>query len=76
MWALLHDLLVRCGCDQHDGTEFALRMLRSRLRSIAAYHGAEPAREEYHRIRDALLDYEDECETWLEETETGDMAAE
>jgi hypothetical protein len=46
------------------------------VRSIAAYHGAEPAREEYHRIRDALLDYEDECETWLEETETGDMAAE
>ena len=53
----------------------SLWMLQNRLESIAGYHGADAAREEYDRIRDAWLDYEAELEAWLEEAPTGTMSA-
>jgi hypothetical protein len=73
MWALLHDLLVQCGYNQFDETEIAVRMLQNRLKSIAGYYGEDAAREEYDRIRAAWLDYEDEFDSWLQDTETGTM---
>lgn len=73
-WALLHDLLVQCGYHWYDETDIALRMLRNRLKSIAAYQGADAAREEYERIRSAWLEHEAELEDWLDEAPTGTMS--
>lgn len=70
-WALCHDLLVQLGYDWYDETEIALQMLRSRLQSVAAYRGADAAREEYDRIRAALDAHEGELDEWLAENETG-----
>jgi hypothetical protein len=71
VWALLHDLLVQLGYDWYDETDAAMRMLRNRLRSIAAYRGADAAREEYDRLRREWCDHEGELEAWLEEHPTG-----
>lgn len=73
-WALLHDLLVQCGYHWYDETEIALRMLKNRLKSIAAYEGADAAREEYDRIREAWLEHEGELEDWLDDAPTGTMS--
>ena len=74
VWALCHDLLVQLGYDWYDETDAATRMLRSRVKSVAGYRGAEAARAEYEAIRDDWLAFEDELETWLDERPTGGMS--
>lgn len=71
VWTLLHDLLVQMGFAWYDETDAALRMCRNRLKSIAAYHGAGAAREEYERIREEWAAFEETFETWLADNPTG-----
>jgi len=73
-WALLHDLLVQCGYHWYDETDITLRMLQNRLKSIAGYAGADAAREEYDRIREAWIEHEAELEDWLADAPTGTMS--
>lgn len=70
-WTVLHYLAVLSGYDRYDETDGALRMMQSRVNSIAMYQGAEPAREEYERLREAWEAYGEELETWIEENPTG-----
>ncbi|MFB6177718.1 MAG: hypothetical protein ABEI99_11355 [Halobaculum sp.] len=75
-WALLHDLLVQCGYDWYDETDACLRAMQNRLKSVAAYQGADAAREEYERIRSAWADHEAELESWLADNPTGEASVE
>ncbi|WP_430504338.1 hypothetical protein [Haloparvum sp. PAK95] len=70
-WAAVHDLLVQCGFHWYDETRMCEQALRNRLKSIAAYRGADAAREEYERIRAAWDAHEDELEAWLDANPTG-----
>lgn len=70
-WAAVHDLLTQCGFHWYDETAMCERALRNRLQSIAAYRGADAAREEYERIRSAWEAHEEELEAWLDANPTG-----
>jgi len=71
VWAVLHDLLVQSGYDWYDETDACLKMMQNRLKSIAAYRGADAAREEYERLLDAWRAHGDALEAWLDDHETG-----
>ncbi|MFB6193777.1 MAG: hypothetical protein ABEI75_01815 [Halobaculum sp.] len=76
VWTLLHDVLVQAGYDWYDETDAAVRMIENRLRSVAAYRGADAAREEYDRITERLDRAGDDLEEWLAENPTGDASVE
>ncbi|WP_290811200.1 hypothetical protein [Halovivax sp.] len=70
-WSLLHSLFVQCGYDWYEENDACLWAMESRVKSIAAYHGAEAAREEYERLRTTWTEFEDELDDWLDDTEAG-----
>lgn len=74
MWAHLHDAMVQTGYDWYDETDLCLKATRNRLKSIAAYRGADAAREEYDRIAAEWGAYEDELEEWLDAHPTGEAS--
>lgn len=65
MWSLMHSLYVQCGYDWYDENDTCVRALQNRLKLLAAYRGADAAREEYERIREAWVEYGEELERWL-----------
>ena len=70
-WAAVHDQFVQCGYDWYDETAAYRKALKNRLKSIAAYRGADAARAEYEAI---LADWEahgEELDAWLEANPTG-----
>lgn len=71
-WAVIHDLMVQCGYDWYDETVACQKAMKNRLKSIAAYQGADAAREEYKRLLAEWKAYEDELEQWLDENPTGE----
>lgn len=71
LFGLIHALFVQSGYDWYEETDTYLRGMQSRIKSIAAYRGAEPARTEYERLGDEWDAFEAELETWLENHETG-----
>lgn len=73
-WAHIHYAAVQAGFDWYDETDACLRGLRNRLKSLASYRGADAARAEYDRLREAWAAYEEELETWLDERPTGEAS--
>lgn len=73
-WAHLHDAMVQTGYDWYDETDVCLKAMRNRLKSIAAYRGADAAREEYDRLAAAWEAYDDELDEWLAEHPTGEAS--
>lgn len=71
LFGLVHALFVQSGYDWYEENDTYLRGLQNRLKSIAAYRGAEAARQEYDRIREELETVESELEQWLETNEPG-----
>lgn len=71
-WALFHYLCIQTGYDWYEETDMYLRGLRNRVKSVARYRDAEAAREEYDRIREAVIAMDDHLETYLEEHSTGE----
>lgn len=76
VWTLLHDVLVQAGYDWYDETNAAVRMIENRLKSIAAYRGADAARAEYDRLAEAFDRVGDDLDTYLGETPTGEASLE
>ena len=73
-WAHLHFAMIQCGYDWYDETDACLKGLRNRLKSLAAYRGADAAREEYDRLAAEWDAYEDELDSWLAEHPTGEAS--
>lgn len=73
-WVATHYLWTMTGRDWYDETDACLRAMRNRIVSVAAYRGADAARAEYDRLREAWLAYEDELEGWLDEHPTGEAS--
>lgn len=71
-WAVIHDMMVQCGYDWYDETAACQKAMKNRLKSLAAYRGADAAREEYERLLAEWEAYEDELERWLDENPTGE----
>lgn len=74
MWSLVHSLYVQSGYDWYEENDASLRALESRVKSVAKYRGADAAREEYDRLLEELVDFEDELESWLDEHPTGEAS--
>jgi hypothetical protein len=72
-WVVIHYAMVQAGYDWYDETDACLHAMQNRLKSIAGYHGAEAAREEYTRLLTAWEAHQEELETWLEESPTGHL---
>lgn len=70
-WSAIHNVLVQCGYNWYDETELCQKAMQNRLKSIAAYRGAEAARDEYQRLLTEWQAHEQELEEWLEENPTG-----
>lgn len=70
-WTAMHDQLVQCGYDWDDETAACRKAMTNRLKSIAAYRGADAARAEYEAILADWEAHEDDLEAWLEATPTG-----
>jgi hypothetical protein len=70
-WTAIHDVLTQCGYDWYDETAMCRKALKNRLKSIAAYRGADAAREEYDRVLAEWQAHRDELERWLDENPTG-----
>lgn len=70
-WAAIHDILVQCGYDWYDETAMCQKAMKNRLKSIAAYRGADAARDEYERLLAEWQAHGDELEQWLEANQTG-----
>lgn len=70
-FGLVHSLFVQAGYDWYEENDTYCRGLENRLKSIAAYRGADAAREEYERIRKRWDAFEADLEAWLETAETG-----
>jgi hypothetical protein len=71
-WALFHYLCVQSGYDWYEETDMYVRGLRNRVKSVATYRGAEAAREEYERLREAVMEMDDHIEEYLDEHPTGE----
>lgn len=71
-WAVMHDQLVQCGYDWYDETAACRKAMENRLKSIAAYRGADAARAEYEAILADWTAHRDELEAWLEANPTGE----
>lgn len=71
-WALFHYVCIQTGYDWYEETDMYLRGLRNRVKSVARYRGADEAREEYDRIREAVLAMDDHLDEWLDEHPTGE----
>lgn len=71
-WATIHDLMVQCGYDWYDETAACQKAMQNRLKSLAAYRGADAAREEYERLLAEWRAFGDELEGWLAENPTGE----
>ncbi|QLG60965.1 hypothetical protein [Halorarum salinum] len=73
-WAHLHFAMVQCGFDWYDETDACLKGLKNRLKSLAAYRGADAARAEYDRLAAEWDGYEAELDEWLDEHPTGEAS--
>jgi hypothetical protein len=71
-WALFHYLCIQSGYDWYEETDMYLRGLRNRVKSVATYRDETAAREEYERIREAVLAMEDHLDEWFDEHPTGE----
>ena len=71
MWSLVHSLFVQCGYDWYEENDAYLQGIQSRIKSIGSYRGEEAARREYERLRNEIVAFETELESWLEENSTG-----
>lgn len=70
-WTALHYLVVLAGYDRYEEIDGVLRMMKSRVYSIATYQSAERAREEYERLLDEWKAYGEELDAWIDENPTG-----
>ena len=70
-WGTIHDVMVQCGYDWYDETTACQKAMQNRLKSLAAYRGADAARQEYEHLLAEWEAYGDELEDWLEENPTG-----
>lgn len=61
-WSAFHNMMVMCGYNWYDETAVCQRAMKSRVKSIASYRGAEAAREEYQRLLDEWQTYQQELE--------------
>lgn len=68
--------MLQAGYDWYGETDACLRAMQDRVRSIAAYRGADPAREEYERLLAEWEAYREDLESWLDETTTGEAEIE
>ena len=59
------------GYDWYDETAACRKAMQNRLKSIAAYRGADAARAEYEAILADWEAHEDDLEAWLEANPTG-----
>ncbi|AUX08208.1 hypothetical protein AArcSl_0558 [Halalkaliarchaeum desulfuricum] len=75
-WAVIHYAMIQCGHDWDDETDACLMAMKNRLESIAAYRGADAAREEYERLLQEWQDHRAELERWLEDHPTGETTVE
>ncbi|MFC6825801.1 hypothetical protein [Halopelagius fulvigenes] len=65
-WAVIHYAMIQCGYDWYEETAACGKAMRNRLKSVAAYRGADAAREEYDRLPAELEAYEAELEAYLD----------
>lgn len=70
-WTVIHNAMAQSGYDWYEETRACQQALQNRLKSLAAYRGADAAREEYERIREAWTAFDEELNYWLDEHETG-----
>lgn len=71
-WVVIHYAMIQAGYNWYDETDACLRSMQNRLKSIAHYRGADPAREEYKRLLMEWKSHREDLERWLEETTTGE----
>lgn len=71
-WAALHDVLVQCGYNWYDETAACQKAMKNRMKSIAAYRGAEAAWEEYDRLLAEWQAFGEELERWVADNPTGE----
>ncbi|WP_248910904.1 hypothetical protein [Halocatena marina] len=75
-WVVIHYLMAQAGYDWYDETDACLTAMQNRVKSIAAYRGAEAARAEYERLLSEWKSHREDLEQWLEEAPTGEATVE
>ncbi|RDI70649.1 hypothetical protein [Halopelagius longus] len=71
-WAVIHYAMIQCGYDWYEETAACGKAMRNRLKSVAAYRGADAARQEYDRLLAEFEAYEGELEAYLDANSTGE----